>query len=230
MHAYQSRSLQSPPNLVSIPSVGRPGGARSSHTTPGSRHNSRLSSLGAPSAIAPHPFGQLDTPARRLALVRPSPRVPSTYLTGFDAPIAKTLGSLRSPATPKQPWRSTLRPSSALNSRCARHASSSPGQPANATATWTDTQHRTASRPQMLGYVVPSLLSTLPVSLHPKLHHPLLQLGTDLPRSRSLAALPGSTTSSSSTENAAPSRRNTRRSSVPLPRNTMRRRLAKSAA
>jgi hypothetical protein len=125
MHAIRSRSLQSPPNLVSIPSVARPGGAWSSHTTPGSRHNSRLSSLGAPSAIAPHPFGQLDTPAR-LALARPSPRVPSTYLSGFDAPIAKILGSLRSPATPTQPWRSTLRPSSALNSRCARHASSSP--------------------------------------------------------------------------------------------------------
>jgi hypothetical protein len=227
MHAIRSRSLQSPPNLVSIPSVARPGGAWSSHTTPDSRHNSRLSSLGAPSAIAPHPFGQLDTPAR-LALARPSPRVPSTYLSGFDAPIAKILGSLRSPATPTQPWRSTLRPSSALNSRCARYASSSPAsQPTRPQLGLT--QHRTASRPQMLGYVAPSLLSTFPVSLQPKLHHPLLQLGTDLPRSRSLAALAGSTTSSSSTENAAPSKRNTRRSSVPLPRNTMRRRLVKLA-
>jgi hypothetical protein len=190
---------------------------RSNHSAQGSRHNSRLSSLGAPSAIAPHPFGQLDTPAR-LALVRPSPQ--DEYLTGFDAPIAAILGSPRSTATPKQPWRSTLRPSSAPNSRCARHPSSSPAsQPASQLAPpQLELTHNT-------GWLQDRQRLGMPLC------HPFpLQIGTDLPRSRSLAALPGSTTSSSSTGNVAPSKRNTRRSLVLLQRSTTRRRPAKSAA
>lgn len=84
-----------------------------------SRLASRLSSLGARQpSIAPPSIGQLDTPTPR---PRPRPRPPlSTALLQLRCADPRATRCPLSTATPTQSWRSTLRPSSALSSRCAR--------------------------------------------------------------------------------------------------------------